>query len=733
MRRGLLALAALFLGCGSNAEPLPPRRIELADLAPRAKWLRETVALDIGEPAAREAMWSGWGPDERNASDSFVWGGGDGSRLRLVIVERRDRTLRLRGWAYPFADGAGVEIRFVLNGRALDKRLLPPTATTLTLELPSDRLEIGENFLELQYARHHEVPGAPPWAAAWDAVRVEGGASETPAPSSVEPGAGGLAIGAGVAIEWTGELPAGAFLAWERVELDEDVRLWIAGREGHEDVANGWIAAAPGQLRINGPASSGAHPRLTRIQIAAIGKRGEVHLEGLRLHLPEANSTALAPAAKPPAGPPARPNLIVYLIDTLRADRLGCYGSARPTSPRIDAFAREAMLFREGRAQTSWTRPAIATLLSGLPPWVHGVEERSSALPQEVETLAERLRAAGYETALFTTNANIVPRFGFDQGWDSFQYLYEPAGRVKRHVASRVIHNAVVRWLDGRDPAKPFLLFVHTLDPHDPYRPAEEFRLRLAPEVDVESACCGGVTMLDRLFVENPEAARRRAAAALLLYDAEVAENDASFGALLDELERRGLAASSSVLLTSDHGEEFLEHGGWKHGTTLYEEMLRVPFVLRLPGGVGAGRIVDSSAEQIDLVPTFLALAGVPADPALPGRNLSRAANDDGPRLSSARLVRSGVYLSAVKHGPWKLVRASGAWIAPLGRAPFTLRDLASDADESLDLSFAHPLERAWLEGEMRHEIASPPGRAAAPSAEIDDELDQSLRALGYI
>ncbi len=278
---------------------------------------------------------------------------------------------------------------------------------------------------------------------------------------------------------------------------------------------------------------------------------------------------------------------MIYLIDTLRADHLGCYGYARPTSPRIDRLAAEGVRAptRARRARgpsPAWRACSPASTRASTAPSCapSGSRRRSSSL-------SERLAAAGYETALFTTNTNVTARFGFDQGFEEFHYLSRGLGRGKReHYSSSEINREVFAWLERRDRSRPFFLFVHTLDPHDPYRPAEEFRRALAPEVDVESACCARSNVLEAL---SPEAARLRARDAAALYDAEIAENDAAFGELVDELERRGLAETTAVLLTSDHGEEFYEHGGWKHGFTLYEEQLRVPFVLRLPGRAHAG------------------------------------------------------------------------------------------------------------------------------------------------
>jgi len=434
--------------------------------------------------------------------------------------------------------------------------------------------------------------------------------------------------------------------------------------------------------------------------------------------------------ADSPAAPAAPPDLVVYLIDTLRADHLGCYGYPRPTSPEIDAFARQAVRVREARAQSSWTKPAVATLLTGLHPISHGAQRRSQGLDASVVTLAERLAQTGYETAYFGTNPTVTAKFGFEQGFSEFHYLSQPRGRKRGHVDAIDIHREVVAWLDRRDRAKPFFLVVHTLDPHDPYRPREPYRERFAAEVDVETACC---IRPHELAALDAEGARARARAMIDLYDGEIAQNDAAFGALVDELARRDLYDRAAILVTSDHGEEFFDHGGWRHASTLYEEVLRVPFVFKLPGGARGGTAIDGPVDQIDVAPTLLELAGLPAVDGLPGAS-RRAALGGGrvPRRASfAWLEHPAFAMAAVKAGAWKWSGYPGS-APPPGRAAEELFDLDADPLERSNLAAANESRRRALAGALAGEAGRAP---AAPAREvpIDRELDRTLRALGYL
>jgi arylsulfatase A-like enzyme len=391
--------------------------------------------------------------------------------------------------------------------------------------------------------------------------------------------------------------------------------------------------------------------------------------------------------------------------------------------------------FAEARAQSSWTKPAMATLLTGVHPVTHGAVRRASGISTGVVTLAERLREAGYETAMFTTNPTVGAKFGFDRGFDHYAYLHAKEGRKRRSVGSVEIHAAVVDWLAKRSPAerRPFFLVVHTLDPHDPYRPAEEFRERLAPNVDVETACCLRVGKLRAL---SPEAAARRTADSLALYDAEIAANDASFGMLLDELTRRALLDRSAVLFTSDHGEEFHEHGGWRHAETLYEEVLRIPLVLRLPGAAAAGTVLPGPADQIDVAPTLLDLAGAAIPPELPGGSWLPAIAGGAPpaRESLAWLEHPAFSIAAIRDGDWKWIRHDGAHRdGAAAGATESLFDLAADPAERMDRLAVEPERRRELARRSRDAAERFRRRGAASEAEIDETLDEELKALGYL
>ncbi|MCE2559465.1 MAG: sulfatase [Acidobacteria bacterium] len=408
-----------------------------------------------------------------------------------------------------------------------------------------------------------------------------------------------------------------------------------------------------------------------------------------------------------------RPNVVLYVVDTVRADRLGVYGYEKPTSPRLDAFAAGAVVFENAYAQSSWTRPAMASLFTGLLPPAHRTVGRRSVLPEDVTTLAEILAANGYEGMGLVRNPNVGRAFGFAQGFTRFRS--EDRERVRL-------------WLDERqDAGVPFFLYLHAIDPHGPYDPAPEFEQMF----DAGDAPAHYRTVRYLLELNGGEAEPDEGTAEALsrLYDAEVAQNDRAFGELLDELEARGLAEDTAVIHVSDHGEEFEEHGRWEHGVSLYEEVLRIPLVMRLPG-VPAQR-VEPPAQHVDVLPTLLGYLGIEALPT-DGRDLlaERRRGDDPPDVYT-HLDVDGHRASSVIRGRYKLVLPQSP---SQGTAPM-LFDLEADPGELDDLATEQPRIVERMLGLLAdHDLAGDVEPAVEiDDAQIDEDVRRRLRALGYV
>ena len=443
---------------------------------------------------------------------------------------------------------------------------------------------------------------------------------------------------------------------------------------------------------------------------------------------------------------------MVVSLDTLRADHLHCYGYSRETSPRLDEFAAESVLFEETIAESSWTLPTHVTMFTGLSQNVHGVGFGRHRLAAEAVTLAEALRSAGYRTKGVWSGPFLHGFFGLDQGFEPGDYYgyvgetcYDDASldvtdesalaKIKathdeshRTVTSAQISDDGIRFLDevregraaGAD-TRPFFLFLHYFDIHADYIPPEKdaapFLADLPP---------GG---------NDVEAKRNETIAR---YDGEIRFTDRHLGRFLDALKASGLDENTIVLITSDHGEEFLDHGKYGHNATLYDEVLRVPLLIRAPDAV-RGLRVRAPARHADIMPTILDLAGVPVPSPITGESLApvvRGAEMAKERAAVARLRLGANHdLVAIRHRGKKFIRRR----RPEG-VDIELFDLVRDGQERSPLTgeeakrFTERFEER-LQAIEAYEV----GVAARLSlgdeadADIPPHLKKALEELGYL
>lgn len=349
------------------------------------------------------------------------------------------------------------------------------------------------------------------------------------------------------------------------------------------------------------------------------------------------------------------PHVIVVLVDALRADHLGTYGYERPTSPRLDEFARESLVFASAHAQSPWTKPSVPTLFTSLYPMQHGVYEgeahtragnlESDVLAEGHTTLAERFAAAGYSTLGLVNNAHLEARHGFAQGFDVYEHGSFDALEINR---------ILLEFIDQRGD-QPLFAYLHYLDVHWPFHPGASFRQRLDAETPSElfdrSSWKGLRDGINDGTIEMTTQDRRHLTT---LHDAGIAEFDDHLGSLIDELRDRGFLDNTILLLTSDHGEELLDHGRVGHGGTLYREVIEIPLLLRLPRGAGSGRSLEP-ARLLDVVPTLLAAAGLPPAHGVEGRNLLVEPGGEIELVAETRHKRT--YRASVRSGEWKYVR----------------------------------------------------------------------------
>jgi arylsulfatase A-like enzyme len=347
------------------------------------------------------------------------------------------------------------------------------------------------------------------------------------------------------------------------------------------------------------------------------------------------------------------PIAIVYLIDTLRADHTSVYGYSRDTTPELQRFARDAVVFDAAIAHSSWTKPSIASMLSALLPASHGAVHLRDTFAGRNFTIGERLQAKGFLTAAFTANPVIYERgSNFEQGFDLFQGIHDPEGRASNHALARDVVDAAVRWLDARR-GLPGFLFVHTMDPHVPYAPPPPFDMKYEPHPGPDHP---GQDPRD----EDKKSVSDRDYY-VAQYDGEIAYGDQQFGRFLSALKARGLYDRAILVFMADHGEEFADHGHWTHGTSLYDELVRIPLIVKFPGRRGAGRRVPAQVQEVDVLPTLLQALALPApgEPEIRGRPLQTLLEEKtDPRPAVMELSHRGVVAHGIRTEHDKYVRS---------------------------------------------------------------------------
>ncbi len=409
-------------------------------------------------------------------------------------------------------------------------------------------------------------------------------------------------------------------------------------------------------------------------------------------------------------------SIILISIDTMRPDHLGCYGHDRPTSPSIDRFAEEATLFRVAISQASTTLRSHATMLTSLFTFQHRANRRPARpVPEEATTLAEVLRQEGYQTAAFTGGGQLDPIFGLTQGFDVYD---DQSGR---DFATTVADS--IEWLEA-EPRSKFFLFLHTYEVHAPYEPDPELFALLEDDSGSLLPTQISVDLIDRLntdFFGRPNFRDADARKVALSYDAEIMSVDRAFGGLVEYLRESGTYDDLMIVLTADHGEEFGEHGTvGGHAQALYDEIIKVPLIIKFPRRAFAAVSVNSQVRIIDIPPTITDVLGIPRPPSFEGADLVDLVNGKTRAGLVAISERGNTRPSyAVRTDRWKLYD---------GR----LFDLAADPREREDVADRYDVVRRGLELQLA-KFLSMKGLDASEEEAPPEEVLRQLRALGYV
>lgn len=492
-----------------------------------------------------------------------------------------------------------------------------------------------------------------------------------------------------------------------------------------------------GRRRSGGGARLLAHPVFALGVVGAVVASlvGVARANPLRAHA----STRTIPDAPMQAG-----NVLFIVVDTLRADHLPAYGYTNGHTPNLDQFANDAVRFDQHFANASWTRPSFASILSGRYVASHRVMSKDDALPAEITTMPEALAASGYRTGGIVTNFNVTSYFQFDQGFDTYAFL-EPAFvlgandaqakllivQIARRVIERftparpgtayrdaaTVNRHVIDWVRHAPDDHPFFMFAAYMDPHDPYyvHPYD------------------GTPGYARATHQNPDADDAEHLRAL--YDGEIAYWDTQFGQLVAELRRLGLYDRMTIIITADHGEEFMDHGGFWHGTTLYDEQIRVPLLVKLPFAARGGEVISAWSQSIDLMPSILAHVGAEPVRGPQGRSDLFDAGFVGSTDVLAEESHEGNVLSALRarrgRSETKLILANEGNPRGLGTTELFRMDL--DPGEHVNLAADDPTLAALLQARHAEDARlAARGRVTNRTQVSLGAHRESLQAIGY-
>jgi arylsulfatase A-like enzyme len=436
------------------------------------------------------------------------------------------------------------------------------------------------------------------------------------------------------------------------------------------------------------------------------------------------------------------PNVIFIVIDTLRRDHVGCYNYERPTTPELDKIAGEGVRCNQAIAASSWTLPSVMSIFTSLPPSLHKLVDPACRLPSAFTTLAAELKKAGYATAAITSNPLTSSKFGFSRGFDFYDDItvIHQVGDLFlgaedfRHVrpksappTSDRINQVALSWLKKHNRDKPFFLFLLYLDPHDDYTPPPPYDGQFT-DSDYEGKYSGMGTR--NLVVPNlsPEDKRQ----IIGLYDGEIRFTDHYIGRIMEHLKVSGLCDNAITVVVADHGEEFWDHGGMFHGHTLYEELVRVPLIIRYPGRIPAGLVVKEQVSHLDIMPTILDMAGLPIPAQCQGQSL-RPSLEGRSKLPSGRPAYmetfcAGKNLRGVRTPSQKIVEQ-------LHDNRTLMFDLVGDPFEQHNL-FGTERAREFVElgaefGLWKQAVAAQTN-APVEQAELPPPLLRKLQSMGY-
>jgi arylsulfatase A-like enzyme len=421
------------------------------------------------------------------------------------------------------------------------------------------------------------------------------------------------------------------------------------------------------------------------------------------------------------ANGPKGPNVVFVCFETLRSDHLGCYGYRRNTTPYIDRLAGESVVFERAYATSSWTLPSVHSMMTSLYQSSHGVIDENHRLAPSFITFAELMKNRGYQTSGFIAAPFLESFYGFNQGFDLYDESLSRSKHSLSHksITSPGLTKSAISWL-RKNQKRKFFLFLQYWDPHYDYIPPPPYDTQFDPDYsgDIDGTEIEGSQKI------NPRMNPRDLEHLVALYDGEIRWTDMHFGKIIEALRTMGLFEDTILVVVGDHGDEFLDHGGSTHKKTLYDEVIHVPLIIKIPGTQGSPRIT-TTVSTVDILPTVLELLKMKPPAGIDGTSLIGILQGQEARHPEHVYSELAPNLTASIGSQWKAIFNSDM-------NTFELFDMKNDPEERKNKSVAPDKggkdEINNLKNRLRRRVPF-----NAPRIEKDEWLEKNLRSLGYI
>lgn len=720
-----------------EVDPLEGTRthLDLLRLAHLADVEDQGLIIDFGTPASAKYTMGRWSNDwAKNVTKDKVSVTRLGSVGKIFLpgttglglpdgTGEAEVMLRVRQVA------SGAKLVAYLNGETLGTLDVGSDFATQRLALPMNLLKSGENVLMLRGTKTTPLDGSNVSVELdYLAVRAQGAgdkAREPRFPTVVGAAeAASLHLPAGVTMHYHVQVPTSAKLAM-KITSTAKVTASLTDTEGKTQPLFTSAAKSEGAF-----AAADLGPYAGKVVRLTLKADGEAKIEAAQLAVPKPEQEAGDTKAK---------NVVVLTIDTLRASKLKAFNpQSRVKTPAFDAFASDAAIFTSAQSPENWTKPSVASILTSLSPMSHRTKFDGSKLPDDALMLSEIYKSGGFKTATFLANGYVSDKFGFKQGWD----FYTNYIRENRSTEAGNVFKEAGEWINKHKDER-FFVYIQTIDPHVPYDPPDSF-LKMYDATEYTGPVRPRMTgnQLADAKKNPPKITFNAADKARLeaLHDGEISYHDAEFAKFVENLQAWNLFDDMVFVITSDHGEEFDEHGSWGHGHSIYQELLNVPLAVRFPAMEAAGLRVADTVSTMDIAPTVLEASGVAIPEVFEGKSLLgylRGMPPVGPAvafsdfLDDRRVIRAGRY---------KLVYRANltATLFDLEKDPGEKHDIDPSTAEPVGLRYARTLlgqylgaedRRVWLYGGE----GSTSNALPTQTADMDPETCEQLRQLGYV